>query len=367
MKRRGIFVLCLLASIIMFGCASTSVESSTVSKYKEFQSAINMGKMHRIARLIKKSTPEENRDGLSQAIRAESVKAVRIFLAGGVDINSVRHHRTPLWEACWLNKTGKIVELLLEKGADVNTVDSLGNSALREAVVKGHSETVSLLIQYGADVNVQYDGRTLLYTAQVSYKNAGIAKMLRDAGAKLSEEEELAIQKAIEAEKLKKQKEAEIAKLKENLNNFYNEVIHRKGTPIKTGDEFLIGCGCIEVLDRTTTQAGYTYLVTYYPNTDERLAWRDGDVNCFYIVSKKEMTLHQSYFFYDQPFSLNDKEYYTTSLKDLKLTCIGKGKYQRKYQDWLYDVKVGRGIGEGKYQQNYQDVSCYMFSLDAEL
>lgn len=377
MKRRGIFALSLLA-LTLIGCTSMLKSMDGIPRSIQFQRAIEGNDIRRIAKLIKKSSPEEKREGLSLAIRYLKInwvgnyvppeEVIGLFLEGGVDVNSVRYNKTPLLEACWLRATGdmcdrRIVEFLLKKGADVNAVDGFGQSALRYAVENGSVRIVRLLIQYGADVNEQYEGSTILYTAQVSYKNTEIANILRNAGAEPTEKEA----RVIQAEKLKKQKEAEIAKLKENLNNFYNEVIHRKGTPIKTGDEFLIGCGCIEVLDRTTTQAGYTYLVTYYPNTDERLAWRDGDVNCFYIVSKKEMTLHQSYFFYDQPFSLNDKEYYTTSLKDLKLTCIGKGKYQRNYQDGLYDVKVGRGIGKGKYQQNYQDVSCYMFSLDAEL
>ena len=327
--------------------------------------------MKKLAKLIKKSTPEEKREGLHLVIAKYSkisdfffvvsrekfvdpTEVVRLFLDGGVDINSMRYGYTPLLEVCWLMRRGgiecasDIVELLLEKGADVNAVDGMGESALWYAVENGRTDIVRLLIQYGADVNVQYNGRTLLYRAQVSNKNTEIADLLRDAGAKPAEEEELAIQKAIEAEKLREQKEAEIAKLKENLkrgsNNFYNEVIYHTGTPIKTGDEFLIDKNRIEVLDRTTTQAGYTYLVTYYSTAYERS--RDyansfsggGAKYCFYIVSKKEMALHKTY-------SYTTNASYITSVNDLKLTCTGISQYQH----------------------NYQDVDCYVFTLDAEL
>ncbi|MDE5799139.1 MAG: ankyrin repeat domain-containing protein [Treponemataceae bacterium] len=276
-------MLCLLA-LTLIGCTSMSESLTAVPKKPdrktEFQQAIEQENMKKLAKLIKKSTPEEKREGLHLVIAKYSkisdfffvvsrekfvdpTEVVRLFLDGGVDINSMRYGCTPLLEVCWLMRRGgiecasDIVELLLEKGADVNAVDGMGESALWYAVENGCTDIVRLLIQYGADVNVQYNGRSLLYSAQVSNKNTEIADLLRDAGAKPAEEEELAIQKAIEAEKLRKQKEAEIAKLKENLkrgsNNFYNEVIYHTGTPIKTGDEFLIDKNRIQVLDRTTT------------------------------------------------------------------------------------------------------------------
>ncbi|MDE7227394.1 MAG: ankyrin repeat domain-containing protein [Treponemataceae bacterium] len=355
MRRRGICVLCLLA-LTLIGCTSMP-ESLTAVPETEFRYALQQNDMRMLAKLIKKSTPEAKRKGLSLAIRecssfrrlVEPTEAVRLFLEGGVDVNSTYYGDTPLMAACRYsyNYVG-IVELLLEKGADVNAVDGAGRSALWYAVNCGYTAIVRLLIQYGADVNVQVDGKTLVYTAQVSKKNTEIANLLRDAGAKPAEEEELAIQKAIEAEKLRKQKETEIAKLKENLkrgsNNFYNEVIYHTGIPIKTGDEFLIDKNRIEVLDRTTTQAGYTYLVTYYSTAYERS--RDyansfsggGAKYCFYIVSKKEMALHKTY-------SYTTNASYITSVNDLKLTCTGISQYQH----------------------NYQDVDCYVFTLDAEL
>lgn len=349
MRRRGICVLCLLV-LTLIGCTSMP-ESLTAVPETEFRYALQQNDMRMLAKLIKKSTPEAKRKGLSLAIRecssfhrlVEPTEAVRLFLEGGVDVNSMRYGYTPLLEVCWLMRRGgiecasDIVELLLEKGADVNAVDGMGESALWYAVENGRTDIVRLLIQYGADVNVQYNGKTLVYTAQVSKKNTEIANLLRDAGVKPGEKEERAIQKAIETEKLKEN-------LKRGSNNFYNEVIYHTGTPIKTGDEFLIDKNRIEVLDRTATQAGYTYLVTYYSTAYERS--RDyansfsggGAKYCFYIVSKKEMALHKTY-------SYTTSASYITSVNDLKLTCTGISQYQH----------------------NYQDVDCYVFTLDAEL
>lgn len=378
MKRRKIFALCLLASIIMFGCESTSSTSLTSARIAKFQQTIKEKNMKKIAKLIKKSSPEENVDGLLVAVASKSKEAVEIFLDAGIDVNSVgSDNRTPLISACseldnvavvklllergadtnCVNSKGQtplmhavswravrsvfplltnggyydanvsVIKLLLQKGASVNSVDNEARTALYYAVRAGNEDAIQPLIQFGADVNVQCNGESLLFTAQKAENSTYIISLLREAGVEFTE-----------ADKLKLEQE------RKSSENFYNEVIYRRGTPIKTGDEFLIDSYRIQVLDRTTTQAGYTYLVTYYPNAyelgrDHAYSLMGGGAKyCFYIVSKKEMALRKTY-------SYTTSATYITSVNDLKITCIGMGKYQH----------------------NYQDVSCYMFSLDAEL
>lgn len=330
MKRRGICVLCLLA-LTLIGCKSTMKALTAVpekpDRATEFQQAIKLKNTKQIARLIKKSTPEENVDGLHSAIRLCSLEAVTLFLKAGVDVNSVESkgaHGTPLITACELGnkKEYDIVKLLLEKKADVNVVDDRDYTALRYAVGYECADIVRLLIRYGANVNRQYDGHTLLYFAQIMVDNTNIANLLRKAGAKPAEGEKIEVQ---EAER-------------RSAANFYNQVIYRTGIPLKIGDRFWIRKDSIQVLDRTTTQAGYTYLVTYYWGRDHAYSLMGGGTKyCFYIVSKRQIALHQNY-------SFTKKEQYVTSVNNLEVTCIGMGKYQH----------------------NYQDVSCYMFSLDAE-
>lgn len=403
--------------LILCTLSATSVFAKTERK-TEFQQAIDKGKIAKIAKLIKKSSPKENADGLLAAAASKSVEAVTAFLEAGIYVNSVNEFgKTPLMSACSKEDNGEIVQLLLENGADANSVDSKGRTPLMFACVFQNYETVQLLlengtdincmdsegrtplmfaclasygngkvklllengadankvdnkgwsalyytidivmqleeqpaystksqydnqlwnvwalIRFGADVNTQCNGETLLFTAQKIKNNIGtyITKALRDAGARLTEAEKFIT-------------EQEHMKERRSSGNFYNQVIYRNGIPLEIGDEFTISHDRIQVLDRTTTPTGYTYLVTYYSESYERALdytysfLGGGTKYCFMILSKKAMELHNAY-------SFTNREQYTTSVKDLKLTCIGISQYQH----------------------NYQDVDCYMFSLDAEV
>ena len=370
--------------LILCTLSATSVFAKTERK-TEFQQAIDKGKIAKIAKLIKKSSPKENADGLLAAAASKSIEAVTTFLEAGINVNSVDEFgKTPLMSACSKEDNGEIVQLLLENGADANSVDSKGRTPLMFACWtlygsgkvklllengadankvdnKGWSAlyyTIDLvmqldeqpaystalqydhqlsnvweLIRFGADVNTQCNGETLLFTAQKIKNKIGtyIIKALRDAGARLTEAEKFIT-------------EQEHMKERRSSGNFYNQVIYRNGIPLEIGDEFTISHDRIQVLDRTTTPTGYTYLVTYYSESYERALdytysfLGGGTKYCFMILSKKAMELHNAY-------SFTNREQYITSVKDLKLTCIGISQYQH----------------------NYQDVDCYMFSLDAEV
>ena len=161
-----------------------------------------------------------------------------------------------------------------------------------------------------------------LYIASRRLEKGGteLAELLRDAGAEFNSTD------------------------RQSSTNFYNEVIYRNGIPLEIGDSFTISKGRIQMADRLTDRSGYTYLVTFYSDIVERV--RDysdsfsggGTKYCFYILSKREIALENSY-------SYTTRTRYITSANDLKLTCTGIGKYQR----------------------NYQDVDCYIFTLDEEL
>ncbi|MBD5428931.1 MAG: ankyrin repeat domain-containing protein [Treponema sp.] len=366
----------------------------------KFQRAIDKNKKSEIAKLIKKSSLEENVDGLLAAAASNSVEAVTVFLEAGIDVNSVGNdNQTPLISACSQSGNVEMVKLLLEKGANVSSVDSEGRSALYHTIMRvgkiyeimrnragqtyykyekkddklvtfvylpevasrpfriseleskmdDMNKMIKLLIQFGVDVNERYQGHSMFFIAEKTMRAYSASHLLVDAGAKYTEEENLIEEKkrefeeeARQAEQLRLKQERERKRV--TSDNFYSEVIYHTGIPIKTGDEFLIDKNRIQVLDRTTTQAGYTYLVTYYSTAYERS--RDyansfsggGAKYCFYIVSKKEMALHKTY-------SYTTNASYITSVNDLKLTCTGISQYQH----------------------NYQDVDCYVFTLDAEL
>ena len=404
MRRRAVTALTMVALMLtLIGCASTNNVDVTVvfakaDRKTKFQRAIDKNKKSEIAKLIKKSSLEENVDGLLAAAASNSVEAVAVFLEAGIDVNSVGNdNQTPLISACSQSGNVEIVKLLLEKGANISSVDSEGRSALYHTIMRvgkiyeimrkgtGHTyyeekddkfvtvvyppevpnrpiryseleskmddmnKMIKLLIQFGVDVNERYQGHSMFFIAEKTVRAYSASRLLVDAGAKYTEEENLIEEKkrefeeeARQAEQLRLKQERERKRV--TSDNFYSEVIYHTGIPIKTGDEFLIDKNRIEVLDRTTTQAGYTYLVTYYSTAYERS--RDyansfsggGAKYCFYIVSKKEMALHKTY-------SYTTNASYITSVNDLKLTRTGISQYQH----------------------NYQDVDCYVFTLDAEL
>lgn len=308
MKRNGLFALCLAALMTVTGCVSTNeIHTSGVSakRMEEFRWAIYEKNTTKIARLIGKSSPEENAEGLQMAVG--STEIVNIFLDAGIDVNSVGSGgQTPLMTACY-SGFYQTVQLFLEKGADVNSVNSKGETPLMIACARSHRGIVQLLLEKGADINrVNNKGETALLIATDNWDRE-LINTLRDAGAKLTEKE------------------------RQSYVNFRAEVVFRKGEPIKAGDKFTVEKEKIEVMDRVTNRSGYTYLVTidsgfpgYY---------------CFYILSKREIALKNS-----SSYSSSTGRY-ITSANDLKLTCTGIGKYQR----------------------NYQDVDCYIFTLDEEL
>lgn len=308
MKRNGLFALCLAALMTMTGCVSTNeIHTSGVSakRMEEFRWAIYEKNTTKIARLIGKSSPEENAEGLQMAVG--STEIVNIFLDAGIDVNSVGSGgQTPLMTACY-SGFYKTVQLFLEKGADVNSVNSKGETPLMLACAHRYNRgIVQLLLEKGADINsVNNKGETALLIATDNL-DTEVINTLRDAGAKLTEKE------------------------RQSYVNFRAEVVFREGEPIKAGDKFTVEKGKIEVMDRVTNRSGYTYLVTINSSITRYY--------CFYILSQREIALENSSSYYP-------RYRYITSANDLKLTCTGTGKYQR----------------------NYQDVDCYIFTLDEEL
>jgi serine/threonine-protein phosphatase 6 regulatory ankyrin repeat subunit B len=76
----------------------------------------------------------------------------------------------------------EIVTMLLKQGADPDIVpnDAEGKTALMAAAKEGYQEIVGILLKSGADPNIKNkEGKTAL-----SYSNADIARLLRQAGAK---------------------------------------------------------------------------------------------------------------------------------------------------------------------------------------
>ncbi len=125
---------------------------------------------------------------ISEAARLGDIKAVKQFIAAGVDVNAVceagptnRFPLPPLHAAAAGDNSGKIrghkeiVELLIAAGADVNAKGGFaGGTPLLGAAALGHKEIAELLLAEGADVDAKdNNGKTPLdWTEEVETPNA---------------------------------------------------------------------------------------------------------------------------------------------------------------------------------------------------
>ena len=111
-------------------------------------------------------------DNIWSAAAAGDVKALKMHLAKGADVNAKDRvfGVTPLSSAALLGQL-ETAELLIKNGADANQKNRDGGTALHGAAFLGHADTARLLIENGADVNAgNYEGETPLNAATVDWE-----------------------------------------------------------------------------------------------------------------------------------------------------------------------------------------------------
>jgi len=125
----------------------------------------------------------KNRDGRIAVHWARSLKALKLLIQAGGDVNALDNYAfTPLQNAATANDIGRI-EFLLTQGADVNKGNEYGNTPLINAVKNQSEEATKILIGAGAKVNVKGTfGYTPLMTATIGQWKAGVITLLK-AGA----------------------------------------------------------------------------------------------------------------------------------------------------------------------------------------
>lgn len=156
---------------------------------------------------------------------------------------------------------------------------------------------------------------------------------------------------SVETYRAEKRKQEEIAKQKELAkkrvtdDNFFSQVLYKKGIPLEIGDDFTIPKNRLEVLDRVVDKTGYTYLVTYWlseaqASIDYGQSFFGGGVRyCFYIQSKNELNISRISLYAAVKSTVISNDY------PLKIICTGVGQYQR----------------------NFQNEDCYVFKLLKEV
>lgn len=117
---------------------------------------------------------EINTDDLLTAAQTGNIKAARVLLDEGADINAKNSHgMTALMFAAMRDEEG-LLEFLLDKGADVNATDNNGVTALMKGVMSAVGpDMVRLLLDKNADINaMDKNGRAAMYWALKIYRPA---------------------------------------------------------------------------------------------------------------------------------------------------------------------------------------------------
>jgi len=120
-------------------------------------------------------------DSMSKAVQFDDVKAVKAYLAQGMDPNSTDHTGLPWLLIAAREKSEKVAQLLLDNPkTDVDALDPAGENALMFAAINKDEPLVKALIAKDAEVNKK--GWTPLHYAATS-ADVEIINLLLDESA----------------------------------------------------------------------------------------------------------------------------------------------------------------------------------------
>ena len=124
-----------------------------------------------------------NESELKEEVVKRHLKAIRILLAAGADVNARGVDGfTPLMSGVATCDI-RILEALIDAGADVNARNKEGITALMIASLAGKVPMVRMLIDAGADVNAKFKSNETALTAAVSNRRVEVVRILIAAGA----------------------------------------------------------------------------------------------------------------------------------------------------------------------------------------
>ena len=133
---------------------------------------------------------------LHNAVRYnENPDVIKFLIDAGADPTARNGGWTPLHSAAGNNENPDVIKVLLDAGADPNAIDVMdGNrwTPLHCAAASNENpDVIVVLIRAGADINAQLDehGNTPLVMAKNNNKNKAVIAVLRDGGARESQEE----------------------------------------------------------------------------------------------------------------------------------------------------------------------------------
>lgn len=182
MRPRGLAGSLLLAAVAL---SSANAAAGTVALVE----AVKSGDVAAVRAFVKGPADANTLDPdgttiLHWAVQRDDVAMADVLIRAGANAKAAnRYGVTPLYLAC-LNGSGAMIARLLARGADPNTALPEGETALMTAARNGNVAAVKALLAAGADANAKerWKGQTALMWA-AAQNNAAAVKALIDAGA----------------------------------------------------------------------------------------------------------------------------------------------------------------------------------------
>ena len=200
--RRGEHPLQIAARLGFFEMLHMLIDNGSINisqVVEALQTASSVGETY-IVSILLENFPELSPSQLSGPLMEASAHGysaiVKRLLHIPVDIDaSAEEDFGNALHAASASGHGPIVQTLLDSGADVNLKSGYFSTALIAATVRGHAEIVSLLLRRGADVNASGSDEYPNALQVASSKGfRAIASMLKEAGAKLIEPQDVWLQ-----------------------------------------------------------------------------------------------------------------------------------------------------------------------------
>jgi ankyrin repeat protein len=130
---------------------------------------------------------EDKSDAFLKSVDERDLRAVKRFLAGGIDVKAHNSSGETALHLAAANDTDDIIALLVKAGADVNAKDDRGRTPLLVAVTNGYGgvKATPPLIAAGADLKTRYKaGNSIVFEAANSDAPVPLQALVK-AGAEL--------------------------------------------------------------------------------------------------------------------------------------------------------------------------------------
>lgn len=200
-RRSGLFLLIMVASRLLTGCAALTLDEVRgdlpIEHKTRLMLAAGAGDRVAVEQALAIGEPvnaksEERWTPLHFAVMSGSTDVIELLLGRGADINAMSDYLwTPLHVGVEQGKT-PVVQVLVEHGADLDIRNAQGATPMHLAARMGRDDYVALLATHGATVQPASSDPEDAFTTAVEYRAVGRVQSQRGDRARGSESYHLA-------------------------------------------------------------------------------------------------------------------------------------------------------------------------------